>query len=58
VNLQDDKGKAKTYQVRQLLEAVERRLSQLKTAVDETQSSTTLERQDSPHKKKRKKKRR
>jgi hypothetical protein len=30
--MQDDKGKAKTYQVRQLLEAVERRLGQLKTA--------------------------
>jgi hypothetical protein len=32
VNMQDDKGKAKAYQVRQLLEAVERHLSQLKAA--------------------------
>jgi len=58
VNMQDDKGKAKAYQVRQLLEAVERRLSQLKTAADEAQRSTMVERQDSSHKKKRKKKRR
>ncbi len=32
VNMQDDKGKAKAYQVRQLLEAVERRLNQLRGA--------------------------
>lgn len=34
VNMQDDKGKAKAYQVRQLLEAVERRSNQLKTTAE------------------------
>jgi hypothetical protein len=41
VNMQDEKGKAKAYQVRQLLEAVERRLSQLKVAADESTSKQT-----------------
>ncbi len=34
VNMQDDKGKAKAYQVRQLLEAVERRSNQLSAAAE------------------------
>ena len=60
VNMQDDKGKAKAYQVRQLLEAVERRASQLKSAGEAAlaQPATTAEHRDSPHGKKRKKKRR
>ncbi len=59
VNMQDDKGKAKAYQVRQLLEAVERRASQLKAAAEaEAHPATTEERQYSPDRKKRKKKRR
>jgi hypothetical protein len=34
VNMQDEKGKAKAYQVRQLLEAVERRSNQLRAAAE------------------------
>jgi hypothetical protein len=40
VNMQDEKGKAKAYQVRQLLEAVERRVGQLKAAADAPAAAT------------------
>jgi hypothetical protein len=55
VNMQDDKGKAKAYQVRQLLEAVERRAGQLKAAADASAVATATE---DPQGKKGKKKRR
>jgi hypothetical protein len=61
VNMQDDKGKAKPYQVRQLLEAVERRLSQLRAAADEGTSKrpvTIAESHDSASGTRRKRKRR
>lgn len=55
VNMQDDKGKAKAYQVRQLLEAVERRVGQRKAAAGAPAVPTAT---DVPHGKHRKKKRR
>lgn len=55
VNMQDDKGKAKAYQVRQLLEAVERRVGQLKAAADRSAAAAG---QSVPHETKGKKKRR
>jgi hypothetical protein len=59
VNMQDDKGKAKAYQVRQLLEAVERRLNQLRAAAEAAaQAEATTERQETHHEKKKKKTRR
>ena len=56
VNMQDDKGKAKTYQVRQLLEAVERRSNQLRAAAEPVTEPADTERPEA--KKKGKKKRR
>jgi hypothetical protein len=58
VNMQDDKGKAKAYQVRQLLEAVERRLGQLKVAAEAPATATATANQDVPHGRKTKKRRR
>jgi hypothetical protein len=58
VNMQDDKGRAKAYQVRQLLEAVARRVSQLRAAADAGQLPTSAESHDSASGKRRKKKRR
>jgi hypothetical protein len=54
VNMQDDKGKAKAYQVRQLLEAVERRSNQLRAATE----PAATERADTELPEKKKKKRR
>lgn len=58
VNMQDDKGKAKAYQVRQLLEAVERRVGQLKAEADALATATATQDEDEPHGKRAKKKRR
>jgi hypothetical protein len=59
VNMQEDKGKAKAYQVRQLLEAVERRSNRLKASAEAAaQAESATERQGTPRgEKKRKKKR-
>jgi hypothetical protein len=59
VNMQDDKGKAKAYQVRQLLEAVERRSNQLRAAEEvATQADAATERRETPDGKQKRKKRR
>jgi len=42
VNMQDDKGRAKAYQVRQLLEAVERRSNQLRAAAAPTMNENAV----------------
>ena len=56
VNMQDEKGKAKAYQVRQLLEAVDRRVGHLKAAADA--SAAVAAGENLPHGKTGKKKRR
>jgi hypothetical protein len=59
VNMQDEKGKAKVYQVRQLLEAVERRSNELRATDDATkQAEAPRERQEPVGRKKKKRKKR